>query len=183
MSKARNVLKRVRQKLLRKSYIDTLKEQGLRVGKNFKILADSRIDWSHCWHVEIGDDVTIGPRVLILAHDTSTKTALNYSRIGKVTIGDRVFIGAASVVLPGISIGNDVIIGAGSIVSRDIPGGSVAAGNPCRVLCSMEDFLARKQAELEQYPRFDEGYTLNRITDKMKDEMNTKMKHRFGYLI
>lgn len=51
-----------------------------------------------------------------------------------VTIGDRVWIGGSSVVCPGVSIGDDTVIGAGSVVTRDIPAGVVAAGNPCRVL-------------------------------------------------
>jgi maltose O-acetyltransferase len=58
-------------------------EQGLVVGKNFSMFSDVIIDYSHVWHIEIGDDVTLAPRVHILAHDASTKKYLNYTRIGK----------------------------------------------------------------------------------------------------
>ena len=51
-----------------------------------------------------------------------------------VTIGNNVWIGAHSVVLPGVTIGDNAVIGAGSIVTRDIPANTVAVGNPCRVM-------------------------------------------------
>ena len=52
----------------------------------------------------------------------------------EVRIGDNVWIGAGSVILPGVTIGSDSVIGAGSVVTRDIPSGVVAFGNPCRVV-------------------------------------------------
>lgn len=51
-----------------------------------------------------------------------------------VHIGDNVWIGAASVILPGVTIGENSVIGAGSVVTKDIPANVVAVGNPCRVL-------------------------------------------------
>jgi len=49
---------------------------GMKIGKNFKRMQGCAFDISHCWHIEIGDDVTLAPRVQILAHDASTKTYL-----------------------------------------------------------------------------------------------------------
>lgn len=51
-----------------------------------------------------------------------------------ITIGNNVWIGGNVIVLPGVSIGNDTVIGGGSVVSKDIPSGVIAAGNPCRVI-------------------------------------------------
>ncbi|RYD91266.1 MAG: sugar O-acetyltransferase, partial [Sphingobacteriales bacterium] len=51
-----------------------------------------------------------------------------------VTIGNRVWIGAGVIICPGVNIGDDAVIGAGSVVTRDIPAGVFAAGNPCRVI-------------------------------------------------
>jgi acetyltransferase-like isoleucine patch superfamily enzyme len=51
-----------------------------------------------------------------------------------VSIGSNVWIGAAAVVLAGVSVGDDSIIGAGSVVTHDIPSGVVAVGSPCRVV-------------------------------------------------
>lgn len=54
--------------------------------------------------------------------------------VAKVTIGDNVWIGGNTVILPGVHIGSNTVIGAGSVVSKDIPDWTVAAGNPCRVI-------------------------------------------------
>ena len=179
-------------KLLRKIYFfffprpDLLAEHvknGLTVGKNFSMQGGVLLDGSHIWHITIGDDVTLAPGVHLLAHDASTKKHLGYARIGRVTIGDNVFIGACSIVLPGVTIGSNVIIGAGSVVSRDIPDNSVSVGNPARVVCSMEDFLNKKHQELCEVPRFDESYTLRgEVTDSMKQYMNQRMERGIGYI-
>jgi maltose O-acetyltransferase len=186
-----NVLRKIYHRVFRhdrlKEHHDLLKEyikRGLVVGKNFNMLNEVIIDYSHIWHIEIGDDVTLAPRVHILAHDASTKKHLNYTRIGKVKIGNRVFIGAGSIILPGVTIGNDVIIGAGSIVSRDIPDGQLVAGNPARFICTIDDFLQRKRDEMKIYPCFEEEYTIGKnVTADMKKEMNIKMKDKIGYII
>ena len=137
----------IRAKVMRlRSEISTedLIALGLTVGKNFSRQEKTLIDQSHCWLITIGDDVTLAPRVHILAHDASTKKALGYTRIGVVNIGNNVFIGASSTILPGISIGNNVVIGANSVVSRDIPDDSVAIGNPAKVICTYDEFVSRK---------------------------------------
>ena len=89
----------IRSKLMRlRSEVSTedLIKLGLTVGKNFNRQEKTLIDQSHCWLINIGDDVTIAPRVHILAHDASTKSALGYTRIGLVDIGNNVFIGASA---------------------------------------------------------------------------------------
>ena len=112
---------------------EKLISMGMTVGKNFGRLNGVILDPSHCWLITIGDDVTMAPRVHILAHDASTKGFLGYTKIGRVNIGNNVFIGAESVILPGVTIGNRCIIAAGSVVTRDIPDDSLAAGCPAVV--------------------------------------------------
>jgi maltose O-acetyltransferase len=164
--------------------IEEMKKGGLRVGRNFNIQSGAIIDASHYWHISIGDDVTLAPRVLILAHDASTKRHLNYTKIGKVRIGNKVFVGAGTIILPGVSIGDNVVIGAGSIVSRSIPSNTVAMGNPARVICSIDDFLAKHRKQMEVYPCFGEEYTITRnVTPSMRQEMNEKMTDDIGYLV
>ncbi|PRZ00811.1 maltose O-acetyltransferase [Marinilabilia salmonicolor] len=166
------------------SPIEDLKRKGLIVGQNFHMMGGVIIDSSHCWHITIGDNVTLAPRVHILAHDASTKKPLNYTRIGKVKIGNNVFIGAGAIVLPGVYIGNDVIIGAGSVVTKDIPNNSLAAGNPCRILGTYKAFIEQRKEEMKNVPLFPEEYTLRaNLTKEMKQEMNILMKERFGFVI
>lgn len=71
-------------------------------------------------------------------------------RQGSITIGNNVFIGAESTVLYDVKIGNNVIIGAGSLVNKDIPDGVVAAGVPCRVIGSFDEYMNRLRAEEEK---------------------------------
>ena len=89
--------------------------------------------------IHFGSNVEIAPGCCIVSqnHDIS-----NFSKAqpasGPITIGDNVWIGANSVVLPGVSIGDNVVIGAGSIVTNDIPCNSVSVGNPCKVIRKKE---------------------------------------------
>jgi maltose O-acetyltransferase len=90
-----------------------------------------------CASVTIGEGTQMGPGVQILAADhprdpQARRSLLELAR--PVSIGSNVWIGAAAVVLPGVSVRDDSIIGAGSVVTRDIPSGVVAVGSPCRVV-------------------------------------------------
>ena len=112
---------------------ERLISMGLMCGKNFTRMKDVILDPSHCWLIEIGDNVTMAPRVHILCHDASTKGFLGYTKIGRVTIGNNVFMGENSIVLPNVHIGNNVIIGASTVVTKNIPSNSIAVGNPMRI--------------------------------------------------
>lgn len=100
--------------------IEQLERLGFKHGENLQVMFGVVIDWGHCFLITIGDNVTIAPRCHILAHDASTKNQLGYTRIAPVSIGNDVFIGADSIVLPGVTIGDRVIIGAGSVVTKDL---------------------------------------------------------------
>lgn len=156
---------------------------GMKVGQNFGRLNGVILDPSHCWLIEIGDNVTMAPRVHILCHDASTKVHLGYTKIGRVTIGDRVFIGAESVVLPGVTIGDDVIIGANSTVTHDIPAGSVAVGSPARVICSTQEYLAKEKARMASAPCYGEEYTLRQnVSMDMRMQQKNELEGKIGYI-
>lgn len=149
-------------------------ENGLTIGKNCHIMDECILDPGHCWLIEIGDRVTLAPRVHILAHDASTKRPLGKTVLGKVKIGNDVFIGAGTIVLPHVVIGDKVIVGAGSVVSRDIPINSVAVGNPARVICTYDEYIAKRQNQMSESPCYDISYTLRgAITLEKKEEMKT----------
>lgn len=135
-------------------HLDKLIERGLKVGKNFCRMGGVIIDPSHCYHITIGDNVTLAPRVHILAHDASTYMFLGKTRAANVVIGNNVFVGAGSIILPGVHIGNRVIIGAGSIVSKDIPDNSVAVGNPAKVLCPIDEYLEKEKSKMKSENSF-----------------------------
>lgn len=123
--------------------LSPLIERGLKIGNNCTVHFDTILDPSHCHLIEIGDNVTIAPRCHILAHDGSMKTALGFTKIGRVIIEDNVFIGTGALILPNVHIGKNSIIGAGSIVTRNVPKDSVVAGNPARLLCPVDSFLEK----------------------------------------
>ena len=182
------IIKNFTKKIYRKYFftepIKALKRKGLIVGKNFTMQGGVSIDSSHCWLICIGNNVTLSPNVVILAHDASMKMFTNYTKIGQVIIGNRVFIGACTTILPGVKIGNDVVVAAGSLVNRDIPDGVVAGGNPAKVIGDIQDFIARKKSEMKIFPCFGKEYTeRGNITDEKKKQMNEMMSERYGYII
>lgn len=148
-----------------------LKKDGLKVGNNFNAQEGTIIDPGHCWLIEIGDNVTLAPRVHILAHDASMKKSLGYAKIGKVSIGNNVFLGASTIVLPNVRIDDNTIVGAGSVVTHSLLGGGVYVGNPLRRLYSYEEWQEKIKEKMRKSPIFDETYKIGVITEEMKKEM------------
>lgn len=94
-----------------------------------------------CALVTLGNHVLIGPNVVLstAGHplDASTRrSGLEFAY--PITLGNDVWLGANVVVVPGVTIGDNTTIGAGSVVTRSIPANSVAVGNPCRVVKTLE---------------------------------------------
>ena len=142
------------------------------------------LDPSHCWLISIGDNVTIAPRVHVLAHDTSTKFELGYTKIGRVNIGNNVFIGAESVILPNVTIGDNVIIGANSTVNKNIPSNSVYAGSPARLICSYKEFIKKNKNLMKNRPCYDGSYTTRENVDSnKKQQMIDELKDGVGFII
>ena len=118
----------------REAYMIGLKHGGVNVGKNLIILNDVIIDESDCWYISIGDDV-------ILSHDVSTKCHLEYTKIGRVNIGDDVIV-VASVV-----------------------------GNSLKVIGTVDDFIGEKSDDMKGYPLFDEEYSIRTLViEKIKEK-------------
>lgn len=156
----KKILKRFLSRMRGEQNLEKLVNRGLTIGKNFTRMEGVIIDPSHCWHISIGDNVVLAPRVHVLAHDASTKVFLNYTRVANTKIGNNVFVGAGTIVLPGVTIGSNVVIGAGSVVVNDIPDDSVAVGNPARVVKPLSVFLEENKQKMLPDNVFDNRYTL-----------------------
>jgi len=102
--------------------------------------------------VTFGDNVFIAPNCCFstAGHAIDAEQRNKGLEIAwKITVGDNVWIGANVVVLPGVTIGSNTVIGAGSVVTKDIPSGVIAVGNPCRVMREIteQDKFKYKMAE------------------------------------
>jgi maltose O-acetyltransferase len=148
------------------------RKMGATIGENVYIANNVTFDSSHTWLISIGNNVGIAPFTHILCHDGTTKEYLGYAKIGRVDIGNNVIIGADCTILPGVSIGSNTIIGTKSLVTKDIPDNVIAAGNPAKVVCSMDDYVAKQRNLFEKTLHFDESYTLQGgITEEKKNEL------------
>lgn len=144
----KRLLEWIKRRKIRKGMTpDILREYGASIGNNV-VIWTNKIDLGHAFLLTIGNNVTISD-ARILLHDASTKMALKYSRVGRVTIGDNVFIGADSIILPSITIGNNVVVGAGTVVTKDVPDNSVIVGNPGRIIASYDEFINRNKQLLD----------------------------------
>ena len=114
------------------------------------------IDVQRPWLLHIGNDVRVTSGVTILCHDYSRSVFCDIEGMGNVGearttwIGDNVFIGVNATILMGAHIGNNSIVGAGAVVSGTFPDGSVIAGNPGKVIFTVEEmYKKRKDGELQ----------------------------------
>ena len=162
--------------------IDDMIAMGMKVGKNTSI-ERARIDVSHCWLISIGNNVTLAPNVYLLAHDASTKRHLGYTKIGKITIEDGVFVGADTVVMPNVKIGKNSIIGTRSVVTKDVPENSVYAGNPAKFICTLDEYLEKNKEKMKSSPVYDASYTLRKnITPQQKEQMIAELDGKIGFV-
>lgn len=180
----RKLLKRFVMRIRGEITVDQLIDKGMVVGKNFHCLQGTILDPAHCWLIEIGNNVTLAPGVHILCHDASTKLYLGYTKIGRVTIGNGVFVGAKSVILPGVTIGNNVIVGANSTVTSNIPDGMVYAGSPARSICTTEDYIKKEKNRMAISKCYDESWTLreNVSREKRMQQKNDLANGAIGYI-
>lgn len=111
----------------------------IRVGKGF--FANFNLTVLDEAPVTFGNDCFVGPNVGIYTACHSTDPVERNTRrewARPVTIGDNCWIGGGTTILPGVTIGNNCTIGAGSVVVKDIPDNSIAVGNPCRVVRTLD---------------------------------------------
>jgi maltose O-acetyltransferase len=99
--------------------------------------------------VKIGDYTLFGPSVQILTpvHPLDAELRRKQEYAKPIQIGSDVWVGGGALILPGVQIGSKTVIGAGSVVTRDIPDGVFAAGNPCRVIRSITDEISSSNGQ------------------------------------
>lgn len=132
------------------------------VGMNLKgeprfIAKSANFDDFH--RITLGDRVVVSLNVYFLTHDYSFTTALiaidekpktDIGIFRDIVVGDNVFIGMNSIILPGTTIGNNVIVGAGSVVRGNIPENSIVAGNPATVIGDIREYAHKTKSRSNQ---------------------------------
>lgn len=108
---------------------------NIEVGENF--FANYNLTILDVGKVKIGSNAQIAPNVSIYTaghpiHPDSRNSGYEYGI--PINIGDNVWIGGNTCIMPGVTIGNNVVIGGGSVVTKDLPDNVIAVGNPCRIL-------------------------------------------------
>lgn len=157
-------LKKIVRKVIRKlinvsqltpeEYCENLRNLGIKIGKGtyFFDPVHTIVDTTRPFMLEIGEYVKITGGCIILAHDYSRSVlrkayGVILGESSKTVIGNNVFLGMGSIILPGTKIGDNVIVGAGSVVSGSIPSNVVIAGNPARKIQNLEDHLSKKEKQ------------------------------------
>ena len=171
------------RKIKKQRYLKGLLRKGLKLGNNVEIIDTFFFDPSHCYLISISDNCTICPGVRLIAHDASTKKFLGYTKLGKIIIKENCFIGDSTIILPGVTIGPNSIVGAGSLVTRDIPPNTVAAGNPAKVICSLDDYIKRMRNLAEGKKIFDESYFIEHLDDRKRKELLKSVRNSIGFIV
>jgi len=125
-----------------------LRSQGSVIGKNCDLICGVWGFGTEPYLIHIGNNVTLAGGVNLITHDGGTRAFRSVEdrwtkecgSYGRINIGDNVFIGMNSIILPGVEIGSNVVIGAGSVVTKSIPSNSVYAGNPAHFIRSLEEY-------------------------------------------
>ena len=122
------------------------RKKGCKVGGNCNILSDISIGEPYLVH--IGNDVTISSEVLFLTHDASVGKIFGKEKksdvLGEIIIGDNSFIGARSVILPGVTLSKNTIVAAGSIVTKSFKDSNIViGGNPAHIISTWSNLSER----------------------------------------
>jgi len=134
------------------------RKRGVQIGEDTYIYRDVAFGLGGEDPIVVGKNCVL-TGCTILGHDASTnrKLGLGYGEKAMeqpVIVEDECFIGYGAIILMGVSIGKGSIIGAGAVVTSDVPPGSVAAGNPARVIMTVDDLVEKRRQQAIQHPEY-----------------------------
>lgn len=162
---------------------EKLRAMGMHIGQGVNLPVSTWVDTSNCYAISIGDWCGFGEQCLILAHDAQMDEFLDAGLVAKVTIHESCHFGSRTVILPGVEVGPRTIVGANSVVARSLPPDSVCAGVPAKVICSLDEYIARHEAGLaagRKFPWLD--YNIDRLTPERRSEIMDALANRPVYI-
>lgn len=134
-------------RLYMKYYIPLLKSQGMKIKGEPRYIG-ANVIFDDFNKITLGDRTVLSDECHFLTHDYSITTALiainkkpktDVALVRDISVGNNVFIGKKSIIMPNTKIGNNVIIGAGSVVRGVIPDDSIVVGNPGNIIGNIKD--------------------------------------------
>lgn len=150
-----------------------------KVGKNF--FFQPRLIPDEPKLISFGDNVVVASNVTFITHDVIDKTLnkMNYNinfnyNCSPIEIGNNVFIGSNTIILPNVKIEDNVIIAAGSVVTKDIPKNSVVGGNPAKIISSFDDYVKERIKINDKLLYPVDNNSINYLWDKFYNEKNIK---------
>ena len=149
----RTICREIRKKI--KGSLTIAKENGMTVEEGVTVMGDVNFG-SEPYLITLRKKCRITNGVIFITHDGGTWAFRNHwpeykdvIKFGKIEIGEESFIGARSVIMPGVRIGRNCVIGAGSIVTKDVPDESVACGVPAKVVCTTREYADKCKYAME----------------------------------
>lgn len=183
---AKGLLKRIlNRKTNEQIELEYRLSRGMKIGKNCHLYSVATIDAAWPWLISFGDNVTVSTNVTILAHDASPNVGGYGTKLGRVRIGNNVFVGSGTTILCNVSIGDNVIIGAGSVVTRNLPSDAVYAGVPAKRVCSLAEYKEKYAKIREERPYFGTirpWNQWNEATDEEKQLMLDGLEDGIGFI-
>ena len=134
--------------------------------------------------ISIGDEATISDYVQIVCHDASSNRRTGLTWVAPVTIEERAFVGAGSIILPGVTVGRDSVVAAGSVVASDVPPFSVVAGVPARRIGTVSEMDGRRITASVSYKCFDYRVCAKKGSRRMAtQEMSAAISNQGGFFL
>jgi maltose O-acetyltransferase len=145
---------------------------GMQLGQGVNLPASTWVDVSACYAISIGDWCGFGEQCLILSHDAQMDEFLDAGLVARVIIHESCHFGSRTVILPGVEVGPRTIVGANSVVAKSLPPDTVCAGTPAKVICTLDEYLARHQASMAARRAFPwRTYNSMDLTSERRNEL------------
>lgn len=177
----RKVYLKIKKKFIQLFFgrIGLAKYLGVNFGKDCRIYIN---EWgTEPFLITLGDRVTVTAGVIFLTHDGATWLTKDDKgrryKYQKIIVGNNVFIGVNSIIMPGVIIGDNVIVAAGSVVVKSIPSNSVVGGNPAKYLDSFDNYHTK--SIIQNISDSDVDYSLkykDRIMNLVDEKMKTNLR-------
>lgn len=175
MGKISHYLSIIRWKLMNNDQrIAALRKRGVTIGNQCSISSDVKFG-TEPYLISIGDHVRLTSNVKFVTHDGSMWVLRGSGIVsegtnlfGKIKIGNNVNIGWNTIIMPNVAIGDNCIIGIGAVVTKSIPGNSVAAGIPARIICTVDEYYEKHSHQFVDLTGIPTGQRKQKIIDSIE---------------